>query len=813
MALIEVTRQYYEGKRLKQSDLVCVLTSIAENSVSKVYRVKNSGEFEEQPRNHPKQHTYQIFKATNAEDMSLLLRKLEKKPRSYLVYGLPQKDIEPGKTFRRQKVNFIDRKTKWLIMDFDSILPPSWTPDTKPKDTFQMLWDAVQSAPGIPADMPPIVWQLSNSWGDASKDVPKVHAFARLDNPVEVQKLRAWAKQVKEENNLDIDPAIYQRSQPIYTARPKLIGGQKAAKLNDIQRIYTKKSGTPIIASEIILNLRGMRDAQIPTEKAGDSELFDYLTQRLEDAGHIYQARDGTKLDVLCPLEAEHNGGRDNHTSTTIWAPSKGKGPSFHCQHTNTHSGGRNGWSWYLNELSKQGVIDQAEIHRIYQSTAKDEFSLDEKHRSNWNIDELQSNYIYIESTGQAFSIATSTLVESSVISTLHPHVWASSEARHSGEKPLKGMGALVLSNSHHEGCKVVVAERWDPRSSSLISKQDGLEYLNSWRGFRLKPVAGKTIPFHRHIAFICPDPREAEAFTDFLAHMIQRPWERPTWAPVHVSPTQGLGRGLLHTLIESITNPYSVTATPQELFESPYNIYLKNNLWIGVEETETKSAKGANPRLKELVTARTANINPKYGKQLSSYPIYARLFFMTNAIDALPIEESDRRFWVIGPSEPGYKPKAGSYYAKFVYWIAQIENQQSVLHDLLHRDISKFNCGRIPFKTKLKEQMRDATRLPSEKALHYIRENPQFPGIAPSTVIVKWIEEYLDHHRLHASDTEIKQIINTLATLHENKLYSVRNKKIRFRILGDHKKYKNNIKIRREWEEYLDREDMISWD
>jgi len=812
VALQEVTRQYYEGRKLNKSDLLCVLTSIADNSVSKVYRVLNSGEFEEQPRNHPKQHTYQIYRIPKAADMSLLLRKLEKQPKSYLVYGLPQRDIEPGKTFRRQKVNFIDRKTRWLIIDFDEILPPSWTPNTSPKDTFNQLWSAIGKAPGIPEELPPTVWHLSNSWGDAARECPKVHVFARLDNPVEVQKLRAWAKQVKEENKLDIDPAIYQRAQPIYTARPKLIGGSHADKLNKIQRIYTKRSGTPIISSEIILNIRGMRDAQIPIEREGDSELFEYVLGRLDDEGLVRTFRDQNKFDIICPLDSEHSG-TSNDTSTTIWRPSAGKGPSFHCQHTNTHTVGHNGWQWFLQTLVNQGILKQSEIHRIYQSTAKSEFKLDEKHISNWSIDEVQSNYIYLQSTGQAYSVSAETLLDSTTLSNLHRRVWASSEDKHSGIKPIKGMDALMLSNPHHEGCKVVVAERWDPRSSSLITKRGRIEYLNSWRGFNIKPVAGNVKPFYSHLAFICPDPKEAEALTDFLAHMIQQPWERPTWSPVHVSPSEGLGRGLLHTLIELITLPYSATVTPQELFESPYNDYLKNTLWIGVEETETKSARGANPRLRELITARTANINPKYGKQLHSYPLYARLFFMTNEIDALPIKESDRRFWVIGPSEPGYRPKAGSYYEKFARWIERTETQSAVLHDLLHRDISKFTFGRLPFKTKLKDQMRAATRLPTEKALHFIRNSKQFPGIAPSPVIVKWMEEWLDHHRQHASEIEIKQVINTLPFLQKNRQFSVRNKKLRFRVLRDHKNYGKSELVRREWEKYLDQEDMLTWE
>lgn len=746
--------------------------------------------------------------------MSTLLRKLENKPRSYIVYGLPQRDNDPGDLILRRKVNFIDRKTKWLILDFDEIIPPSWTPDTPVKDTFNQLWSELSKAPGID-DMPPTVWQLSNSWGNSSNESPKVHAFAELDNPVEVRKLRAWADMVREDHGLNLDKAIYQRTQPIYTASPKLIGGQKAAELNDLQRVYTKKIGQPVIASEIVMNLKGMRDAQIPAEREGDDELFEYVRHRLEEEGLIYQAREDNKYDVVCPLESSHSTGKDNHTSTTIWAPGRGKGPSFHCQHTNSHSRGRNGWKWYIQELCDQGILSQKEIHKIYQLSAKADFELDEKHKSNWTVDEIQSNYIYLESTGQVYSISSETKLDISAFSNIHSRVWGSPEDKHQGVKPLKGAPALFLSNSKHEGCKIVVRERWDPSNTSLITRDGKIDCLNTWRGFSVQPVAGNTKPFHRHISFICPDPREAEALTDFIAHMIQRPWERPTWAPVHVSIIQGLGRGLLHSLICSIVSPYSTTPSPRDLFESPYNEYLYNALWVGVEETSTKSAAGVSPRLKELITAHTADINPKYGKKLTQYPVFARMFFMTNELNALPIEESDRRFWVCGPSEPGYQPKNPGYYDKFVHWIEQKENQSAVLHDMLHRDISKFNPGRIPFKTKLKEIMRSASRNPEEKALYFIRSSKQFPPFAPAAVIKNWIETYLDYHHMQPSEPDLTAIMATLPTLCGGKQYRINNKMHRMRVIK-HPIKTNKLKIpevKGIWLNYLENEDNLSWE
>ena len=468
-----------------------------------------------------------------------------------------------------------------------------------------------------------------------------------------------------------------------------------------------------------------------------------------------------------------------------------GKGPSFHCQHTNSHSNGKNGWQWFLSELTEQGIISQAEIHALAVSSAKSEFAISDKHRSKWTIDELQSNYIYINSQNSVYSVSDRVIMGTDSISVQHQFVWESKEAKQAGDKPKKGMAAMMLSNNKHTGCKIVTSERFDPSTTKLISHQNDISYLNSWQGFHLTPVPGNVKAFHKHISVICPDSAEAEAFTDFLAHVIQRPWERPTWSPVHVSVPQGLGRGILNSLMEYILHPYFANPTPKDLFDSNYNEYMKNTIWIGVEETSVHAAKGVSAKIKELITATHMNINPKYGKQVPNYPMYARFFFMTNELDALPIEDSDRRFWVIGPSEPGYRPLGSKYYDKFALAIHNKQFQAAVLHDLLHRDISKFSAHHIPFRTALKSEMQMATRTPVEKALNRITECRYFPPFMETKRIKSLIIEYIDHNRMHASDNEITQVMKKLPMYSDNKMMKIKGKVCRFRIMYNPNKYK----------------------
>ncbi len=781
-----VTQEYHANKKLKESNLFCVLTSCGTQPVSKRARVNTRSEFIYADPILPKHHTHQVYQITTARDMGRFLEDIENKPRSYLIYGLPNKDLIPGDRVLRRKVNFRDRKTKWLIIDFDNVLPPSWTNTTPPQKTFSMLWQSLSTIPGISKEMPPAVWQLSNSWGDSNKEVPKAHAYIELDNPISVARLRSWAAHCRDTIGVDIDKAIYQRTQPIYTARPTLIGGNRAHELNEIQRVFTKAKGSRLIASELILNLPEARDAQIPIEREGDSEVFEYVLSRLEDEGLVRQARPGGKIDILCPLQAQHSGG-ENDTSTTIWAPTDGKGPSFYCQHTNSHPDGKNGWQWFLSELTDQSIIKKDRLHKISQESAKSEF-VSKEHISNWSIIDIQNNYIYIKQSGEVYSIADESMYTMESFGTLHQQVWESREAKQAGDKPRKAKSALMIANSKFPGCKEVISERFDPGSVGLIS--DG-KFLNSYRKLKLKAIQGKTTAFHKHIALICPQAEEAEALTDFIAHIVQRPWERPTWSPVHVSVIQGLGRGLLNSLIRDILSPYTSVPSTKDIFDSQFNDYLKNTLWIGVEETSVHAAKGVSSRLKNLMTVTHTDINGKNKRILYNYPVYARFFFMTNELDALPIDTSDRRFWVIGPTEPGYGPKSTTYYDKMGRLFNNKQFQAAVLYDLQNRDISKFTPFSIPFDTGLKDEMQMATRTSAEKALNHVIKCKHFPPFMESVKIKKLIIDYLNHYNMFASETQINQVLKNLPMWADNKRIKIDGKICRFRILYNRNKYK----------------------
>ena len=163
----------------------------------------------------------------------------------------------------------------------------------------------------------------------------------------------------------------------------------------------------------------------------------------------------------------------------------------------------------------------------------------------------------------------------------------------------------------------------------------------------------------------------------------------------------------------------------------------------------------------------------------------------MTYELDALPIDTSDRRVWVIGPSEPGYGPKPTTYYDKVAKLFKNKQFQASVLYDLQNRDISNFTPFNIPFDTSLKDEMLTATRIPTEKALHHIIKCKHFPPFMESNRIKKLITDYLNHYNMYASETEINQVLKNIPMYMDNKVIHIKGKSVRLRILYNRNKYK----------------------
>jgi hypothetical protein len=185
----------------------------------------------------------------------------------------------------------------------------------------------------------------------------------------------------------------------------------------------------------------------------------------------------------------------------------------------------------------------------------------------------------------------------------------------------------------------------------SLIENNGSL-YINSY-----KPSYAPADPstahicgeaFTRHLANIIEEPEHQRTLLDWFAYNVQHPGKKIMWAPL-IGGGQGIGKTLLLHIMAAALGESNVYAMDGSSLFSSYNEWAQGHQLIAVEEVRvhSKSRYMAMDKLKPLITNRTVEISQKY-QDNRCVPNITNYIFFSNAHDALAIDDSNRRYFVI---------------------------------------------------------------------------------------------------------------------------------------------------------------------
>lgn len=294
-----------------------------------------------------------------------------------------------------------------------------------------------------------------------------------------------------------------------------------------------------------------------------------------------------------------------------------------------------------------------------------------------------------------------------------------------------------VLDKGHYR--EVKVAQLW--LKSGLRKNTDTLTFrpghdlftrdpndrsaLNLWRppSYASMPENWEAVvePFLTHIRWLFgPD---AEAFLNWLAHLMQKPGELPTYGWLHIALEHGLGRNWIAGILARLwPGMVSLGFDLVSALSTSFNGELGGKILAVVDEIDegggSKTFQHAQA-LKKIVTEETRLINPKYGRQRLEFNACRWLIF-SNSSTALPLEDKDRRFWV---SRCDDSAKRADYYKRLYVLREDPAFIASVAHWLCQRDITKFNPGERPPMNEAKQALLARTRSEAEQTLHDIAQ------------------------------------------------------------------------------------------
>lgn len=194
------------------------------------------------------------------------------------------------------------------------------------------------------------------------------------------------------------------------------------------------------------------------------------------------------------------------------------------------------------------------------------------------------------------------------------------------------------------------------PSINEPICEIDDFKVLNSFNP-KTVPIAASEYTeegkeairlIKKHIKFICSTDEMANVFTQWIAHNVQFPGKQLLWSPV-IQSIQGVGKSFFGELLRSCLGDRNVgTVSPTQVI-SDFNGWATG---VTVNVLEELRVKGRNRydavnSLKPLITDRMIQINDKGVKQFMTYNTTNYICF-TNYKDSLPLDQDDRRWWVI---------------------------------------------------------------------------------------------------------------------------------------------------------------------
>ncbi|WP_255330554.1 phage NrS-1 polymerase family protein [Paracoccus albicereus] len=204
--------------------------------------------------------------------------------------------------------------------------------------------------------------------------------------------------------------------------------------------------------------------------------------------------------------------------------------------------------------------------------------------------------------------------------------------------------------------------------------------------------------PFVSLVEFLVPMEAERNRFYQWLAHIIQRPFELPHTCYLFFTPAHGTGRGTLAEMLARVFKGYAaIGVAPDMAITDGFNGRLSRKLIATVDEVREGAR---NPHSKEAqafksrVNESNRHINPKFGIQSVEKNCMRWLFFSQHE-DALPFDNHDRRVIVIANPTKANSPEWYSWLHQYLEGGA-IEQAfvASVQQYLASFDLTGFNPG-----------------------------------------------------------------------------------------------------------------------
>lgn len=237
----------------------------------------------------------------------------------------------------------------------------------------------------------------------------------------------------------------------------------------------------------------------------------------------------------------------------------------------------------------------------------------------------------------------------------------------------------------------------------TLTAENGGKRYLNTWNDSAKFVNKAKVVDkYWDDYLFLISrifGPEGSEEFQlglDFIAWILQHPGQKPSISPFIMSSRRGVGKSLWLSLLQSIfghnklgdlqARPFKVEEVSSRFFDpSGACLLMFDEVQFAVHRDMRKESTHFWRHLKNLVTAEVIPVEYKGGATVY-LPNVSGVILAGNTGNHFPIEEFDRRIWIIDNDPPELTQGLVDDFFRLIKGQMKVSDRETIINTLQYR-------------------------------------------------------------------------------------------------------------------------------
>ena len=354
--------------------------------------------------------------------------------------------------------------------------------------------------------------------------------------------------------------------------------------------------------------------------------------------------------------------------------------------------------------VNKLGITDEVDQYQLRVARAGVEALAEKLGLSGGGTDEPEvqkkvidpKRYIFIAEKNKFWDCKTRQLITPAGLDNRYLSVYPRKKGKGASEMLLQGCGL----DDEADGFSWKPTSWGRPSRDEIIQQVDGQRLINEWAGLRVVPDVNKeydATPWLEHAEYLFPNERERNVVLDYLAFMVQRLDEKPSFWIVHRGAHRNGKDAFYQFVVRGMGDGCARTVHIDKLLDG-WGDYVRGLRFCIVAEVDKAQDKKVANAMKVICAGGASEyrtLNLKGGAVLSQFDCLGGVM-MSNKKHCLAVEKGDLRYFVVDSFQDR---RTDEYYNNLFEWRDNGGIEQ-VIGYLSQRNIENFNPYTLPYIT-----------------------------------------------------------------------------------------------------------------